>query len=176
MRRTGAFIVGLVCCLAAGEVAAVEVPPMPVGTRLRVHSPPMGLFGDPATLVTMDGSGLIVELEDGARVVLARGDILGLEVSRGRHKATAYGAVVGAALGLTWGAVSQSTPEGSFEERPPSWDPAPLVFGAMLGGILGGVIGSAITFERWQPVYLNPYFHYGANEETGVGLRAAFVF
>jgi outer membrane lipoprotein SlyB len=80
-----------------------------------------------------------------------------LEISRGKVRMTWIGALGGAVLGGTLGAISTPfpAPGPSDDFRPPSGgDPlGRMVVGAMIGGFLGGLAGSAVEMERWDPVF-----------------------
>lgn len=138
-------------CLA-GELRAQSFAHwLEPGTRVRVTAPalePSRVAGDVALL---DPDTLVLE-RGGRRLAIANARIDLIEVSqgldrrRGAWRGTILGALVGAGLGVTFGALgAQDLPTGVGTS-------AALGFfgGGLVGGGLGAGVGVVFAPERWQ--------------------------
>ena len=160
---------------AAGPACARDLPELSEGTRVRISAPPLGLYGEAGTVDLSGRRGLVVVLDDGERVAVPYPAVARIDVSRGKRRATAQGALAGALFGI---AMVVTASEPTYEEWAESGDTGlnggELILGAMVGGAFGAVIGSAITYETWRPVpwirFAGPDGDYGA----GVGFETRF--
>jgi hypothetical protein len=170
--------------LALLERAAAQEPGDRV--RLTIESPASRhLVG---TFVREHADSLWVELPGHpALVAAARNATARLEVSRGRHRATIRGAVIGAGLGAIGGFVvsgvgtTQSQPCGSAAfvgACVTDWYGRAFrggLIGATVGGAIGAVLGSIVTTERWARVPLHHTPHLTL-APRGAGLALSLMF
>jgi len=164
-RRTAVWILTLALACPALAAAQETARPMPqnrfppdAGSRVRLSAPRYFLAGEVGTVAASDRFGMRVDLERDAETVdVPYYEVSRLDVSRGETKLTLMGALAGAALGAVLGATTTPMPHADplDEFGPPSGgDPfGRMVVGALAGGVLGGMVGSAITVERWEPVF-----------------------
>lgn len=149
MRRI--LILAPLLCLA-GELRAQSFAHwLEPGTRIRVTAPalePSRVAGDVALL----RPDTLVLARGGRRVAIANARIDLIEVSlgqdrrRGMWRGTIFGALVGAGLGATFGALgAQDLPTGVGTS-------AALGFfgGGLVGGGVGAGVGAVFAPERWQ--------------------------
>ncbi len=138
-------------CLAGGLRAQSFTHWLEPGTRVRVTAPalePSRVAGDVALL---HPDTLVLE-RGGRRLPIANARIELIEVSqgldrrRGAWRGSILGALVGAGLGVTFGALgAQDLPTGIGTS-------AALGFfgGGLVGGGLGAGVGAVLAPERWQ--------------------------
>lgn len=156
-RHTAIWMLTLAVIWTAPAAAQDRFPPE-AGSRVRLVAPRYFLYGEVGTVAASDRYGISLDLEDGGeRVDVPYYEVSRLDVSRGATKLTLMGAAAGAALGMVLGATTTPMPRENPDDpfaRPSGGDPfGRMVVGAMAGGVLGALVGSAITVERWQPVF-----------------------
>ena len=157
--RAGWLALTAAGCLLAGDAAARITLSLPEGARVRITAPFQGIHREVGTVSVSGEEGMVVTLEDdGTRIGLPHRMIALLEVSQGRRPATALGAAIGAALGVTIAAVSLPTPDSDrFLETGDmggggGGDGLAILGGGLIGAAMGAMIGSRVTVETWRPV------------------------
>lgn len=106
--NAGGCLVGLLSVLMAGPASAGEPRGPEPGERVRVTAAAPGLFQGimTGTLLKMGPETLtLVDPKGGAVTELPLGSIYRLEVSQGRRRKTRAGLLIGAAVGLAFGAM-----------------------------------------------------------------------
>lgn len=129
--------------MGAGQAAAGDGTGLD-GTRVRVETAASGrlvgvVIASDASFLTIQGS----PEADATRV--ARSDIRGLEVSRGKRRHTVHGLIGGA---VAWAAVVGLV--AAFDTLDESGVGEPLFVAGMVG--TGALVGTLIKTERWERV------------------------
>ena len=144
----------------SSPLAAQEAPVEP-GARVRVKAPPLQPDWVRGTVVGWESGSLVLEPENpegDTPLTLARDQITGLDVHRGRKSAAGKGALIGLGVGAVagiavgWGlcgAISDIPCETSDQVEGSAIVGA--VFG-LLGAGIGALIGLAIKTDRWEAV------------------------
>ncbi|MET0396665.1 MAG: hypothetical protein ABW277_07575 [Longimicrobiaceae bacterium] len=139
-------------CLASGELRSQSFAHwLEPGTRVRVTAPALEPARVAGNVALLHPDTLVLERR-GRRLPIANARIDLIEVSRGLDRrrgawrGTILGALVGAGLGVTFGALgAQDLPTGIGTS-------AALGFlgGGLVGGGLGAGVGAVFAPERWQ--------------------------
>lgn len=145
-------VVPVLLCLQTLRASADELAVVREGAKVRVWSPQGQISGHVGRLVTVDEKTLTVDLGDAATpTVLERALVTRIQVSQGRKRHVALGALIGFATGAALGALIYANTEDAGECC------APEVFAGVTGGLgalAGGLVGAVTKTERWQDVPL----------------------
>ncbi len=123
----------------------------PLGARVRVTAPSVGLESHVGILTRLDADVLVV-----GTTPVAVEQVTRLEVSRGKQsnwsKGAGIGALVGGGLGALGILTADDSPSGDL-----SREFAPFIIGGgFFGGLLvGGILGALIPDDQWQQVPLD---------------------
>jgi hypothetical protein len=132
-----------VVALSAVQLSADDAPDLQ-GTRVRVETTCSARIVGVVT--DADAASLMIQSSpEGAVTRVPRGDVLGLEVSRGFRRHTVQGLIGGA---LAWAAVLGLY--AAFDTLDESGVGEPLFVGGMVAA--GGLVGTLIKTERWERV------------------------
>ncbi len=203
MRISAIVVVGSCLTLRALNAQQTTTTPEAVsaGERVRISAP--GLLTPTrrtGRLISIRGDTVLLQPDGGAQpVALPPGTVADMEVSRGQHRSTGTGIVVGALVGGAAGAIAVAvTPNkpkpcpinpveailcGAGEGIGPSVGETEVgvgLLGAIVGGVVGGVIGHARLSEIWEPVSrrawfaVTPMLTLGGASAAGVRLALAW--
>ncbi len=148
--------------LALPVVAAAQGAPAVPGARIRVTVRGDTTGAHVGTLVAVRADSLTFRpAGDTAVRAVATDRVAKLEMSRGMHRHTLDGLVIGAAsgaaVGIVLGLASGNDPQGGFL-RFTAGDKAAILgagFGT-IGLVTGAIIGATKRSERWVPAALQP--------------------
>ena len=149
MKRILAGSLSLALAMPTAAALAQEPSEVIPGTRVRITAPTVAEKRLVGTITAWGPENLTVTSEKGP-IVLPRGAVSRLEVSRGR-KSRGRGALVGAGIGVGAGVVGGFA-HGSDPPGLVSFNASFYAFGyGILGAAAGALIGLAITpGERWE--------------------------
>lgn len=145
MTRVAAAV--LVLCASVPPVSADGSAGIEAGTRIRLH------YRDASTANVVAVTGNLKSADDvtvalvdtGTNAVrVPAGDIVRIEVSRGRHRHARTGAIAGGAFGLVGGSVCLATGCGG--------NGATLARATVAWAGIGGLVGFLIRGEGWDEV------------------------
>lgn len=210
--RPNAPYVAVILCIAtvlplhpSHAQAAHDSATFPSGTRVRVTAPGVLTPSRQSGRVLTSGADTLSLQPDGgaAPFALPWAAVTDLDVSRGRHRSTFRGFVIGALVGGVSGAVIGAA---TYQETKPSAGcpgtedfciTGPLFdigrggsaalaggLGALVGGVTGALIGHAHQDDTWEkvPLRLQPALlharptHLGAGTAPGATLSLALQF
>ena len=141
----------------APPAAAQEVPPLTPGARVRVWAPELRDHKQAGTLVELRGDTLFLRAERQADTLrIPRASVTRLDVSVGRRRHAAVGALVGFLSGAGGGALAGYLIGGPGQ----NCDGGCGGLGALVGGafgaggglLIGTIVGVSITTDRWKEV------------------------
>jgi hypothetical protein len=150
--RATLFVPAALLCLAAPAGAQSFSHWLEPGTRIRVTAPSVLPSRTAGSLYALLPDTLVLARPDGDRVAVANHRIQRIELSLGRDREQGarrmglLGAMVGAGLGATIGALTAKDLPTGIEAS------AGLGFlgGGLLGGGIGAAAGARFAPERWQ--------------------------
>lgn len=147
--------------------ATRDAPPLPLGTRVRVHVDPpedadrLRFVG---RLAAWDGTALSVEDEILGPTRVPLSDVRAVERSRGVHGRPLRGALIGGAIGVgaAVGLAAIAIPTCGYEDSAciASWIIIAPALGLLVGAGTGALIGRGHRAERWDgvdPVWWTPH-------------------
>lgn len=141
--------------LAGAPLSAQMVPgrlaPLAPGTRVRVSAPGLSEWDYRGSVWALSADTLYLAVDGELRHAIARGEIEGVWVSRGRTAPALIGGGVGALLFGALGVVGLYLGEAPASARVENT--FKVGASATVGGALGALLGAAVA-EPWRRVYL----------------------
>ena len=179
LRRTICLSVVILASIAALPTEALSeeerpLPPVPVGTKVRILAP--SALSDRMTgmLVEIDKDTLLI-VNDDSRLRVQRQAITQMEASIGKRRRTRIGMIVGAGIGAL--VLSQGIYGGCLSDCGNRWDAEYILAGAGVGALLGAGIGALLKTDRWSSVPLEKVrMSIYPVRGRGVGVLAAASF
>ncbi len=154
---TGVILASVLSPASRDGLAAQEPSVALVGSRLRVRTAaPSRLLVGTVSLHTRDS--LVLEPGGPAAgpVTLMAGEILSVEVQRGRRRhwllGAAIGAVAGGAGSFIWARSGFCDSRGRGDGSCGGADAAVAAVGFGAGGLLGAGVGALVRSDRWVPL------------------------
>ena len=182
-------IVAVLVATTALAASAEDLPPIPVGTHMRVTSSGAGGFTGTfeGTLVKLDPRELtLVDGEKGAVMTVPAASVTRVQILTARHRKTRKGLLIGLAAGAALGAFAGSTDPGDGSGcglNPSVYKPCTAgtaAAWAALTGISGAAIGALIGVfghtETWTEVGLERVQVQVAPTRGGGRLSMSFSF
>jgi hypothetical protein len=162
MRGAASLAVGSSLALAtvSAQQSSAQWTTVAPGQRVRITtSGALAPVRQAGRVLSVQADSILLEPDGGAQpVAFPRFAITDMEVSRGQHRSTAAGIVIGVLGGGAAGVIAvAATPSkpGQDELDVISTGQAEAIlgmFGAIVGGIVGGLVGHAHRSENWAQV------------------------
>jgi hypothetical protein len=160
MRLSASLIAAVLVLTAADPLASQEPAALQADARVRLMMVGADRWSVGNLLKQTRDSVRLLAGDSGDTLAVATTSLARFEISKGRHRQTGRGALIGVAVGTVVGAVlGVATYEERGDRGSLVLDPGPggsaLLGGGLLGLLgagIGALTGSQITAERWTPL------------------------
>ncbi|MFL5466483.1 MAG: hypothetical protein ACJ79N_05390 [Gemmatimonadaceae bacterium] len=164
-------------------IGMAQIPGVAEGARVRLITSSLRAEQQVARVISTENDSIFFRSEVyPVTRALALSEIERIDVSQGRRRRTAEGAVIGlglgVALGATLGALTYTPCEGLCFMGTSRGETATIV-GAMLGAVgvaTGAIVGAMRETEQWKPLSIHPTTAVDQNGQRVFGIQASHTF